>query len=275
MTSSRPDAQPGVPSAGWYPDPHVPGQMRWWDGAVWTADTYERTDAAPPGQGSHLPAAQRHHGDPSSLSGHAPEQIDDGRAARVPFAAAPAGVVPSTDDGVPLAGWGRRAVARALDAAVVLVVTLLVGARQGRIVSDVLGDQFAAAVVAAERGDTSAVWVTDERLQRAIMVLVGIWLLLVLAYDLIFLLWRQATPGKLLLGLRIRTWEPGRPVTGGMVVRRWLAFQVVAQLSYVGVVYAVVDAVWPLRDSRRRTLHDRFARTVVVRIARPVPPAGS
>ncbi|MBW9120777.1 DUF2510 domain-containing protein [Microbacterium trichothecenolyticum] len=23
----------------WYPDPHVPGLMRWWDGTQWTSDT--------------------------------------------------------------------------------------------------------------------------------------------------------------------------------------------------------------------------------------------
>jgi Protein of unknown function (DUF2510) len=26
-------------SPGWFPDPQVPGQMRYWDGAVWTANT--------------------------------------------------------------------------------------------------------------------------------------------------------------------------------------------------------------------------------------------
>ncbi len=31
---------------GWYPDPHVPGQLRWWDGGAWTADVVVRT---PPG----------------------------------------------------------------------------------------------------------------------------------------------------------------------------------------------------------------------------------
>ena len=30
-----PSQQPG-PAAGWYPDPQVPGQQRYWDGSTWT-----------------------------------------------------------------------------------------------------------------------------------------------------------------------------------------------------------------------------------------------
>lgn len=29
------DVPPAPPPAGWYPDPHDPVQMRWWDGSVW------------------------------------------------------------------------------------------------------------------------------------------------------------------------------------------------------------------------------------------------
>lgn len=34
-----------LPIAGWYPDPEIPGQDRWWDGTAWS-ETRRPTDAA-------------------------------------------------------------------------------------------------------------------------------------------------------------------------------------------------------------------------------------
>ena len=37
----------GTPLAGWYADPRVPFQLRWWDGEGWTTNVYmpDRTPA--------------------------------------------------------------------------------------------------------------------------------------------------------------------------------------------------------------------------------------
>ena len=41
---------PSSPPAGWYSDPHTPGQVRWWDGTAWTAFTDAAGDTPrPPG----------------------------------------------------------------------------------------------------------------------------------------------------------------------------------------------------------------------------------
>jgi len=35
------------PNAAWYPDPHDPTRIRWWDGATWTENVRDRPDASP------------------------------------------------------------------------------------------------------------------------------------------------------------------------------------------------------------------------------------
>ncbi|MEA2374526.1 MAG: hypothetical protein QOD53_989 [Thermoleophilaceae bacterium] len=36
------------PAPGWYPDPHAPAGLRWWDGAEWSDRTGGRDTLAPP-----------------------------------------------------------------------------------------------------------------------------------------------------------------------------------------------------------------------------------
>src|SRR3954449_818245 len=104
------------PAPGWYPDPHVPQQMRWWDGRAWTDDTYERTIPLDAGLGT------------SAGSSHATgSEVQPGGAATSPRrSAVGAERLAVTDDGALLAGWGRRAVARVLDGIVVSMLALLV-----------------------------------------------------------------------------------------------------------------------------------------------------
>ena len=242
------------PDPGWYPDPHVPQQMRWWDGTTWTEDTYERTL---PLDGFGTPG------------GAARSTSPDVEAARPSSAASGATAMGATEDGVPLAGWGWRALARIIDRILVSGLALLVAFPATAEVLDVLSAAFTEGVDAARTGAQPpvAIW-TDPRLISAAGVISLVQLVLSLFYEIGFLLWRQATPGKLLVGLRVRPWAVGTRLSPTAVARRWLASEGAMSVPNIGTVYYIVDVFWPLRDPRRQALHDKFAGTCVVRPSR-------
>jgi len=78
----------------------------------------------------------------------------------------------------------------------------------------------------------------------------------------------NATPGMRLLRLRC-----ARDANGGNVIlarafiraAALLAFGFLAALAPVLAIVELVDLLWPLWDSRRQTLHDKIAGTVVLR----------
>jgi uncharacterized RDD family membrane protein YckC len=100
----------------------------------------------------------------------------------------------------------------------------------------------------------------------------GLLLLAAVLYDVLFLRFRGATPGKMLLGIRVRLLDrPGRLPWGTIVVRLLVQFGVPGLLAVVPVVgtflrsvFQLLDGLWPLWDGRRQALHDKAARTVVV-----------
>ncbi|WP_162248070.1 RDD family protein [Angustibacter sp. Root456] len=231
MTSPRP---------GWYPDPHVAQQMRWWDGSAWTDDTYERA-----------------------------EPIEDWTRPATPAATVGARPVATTDDGAALASWWARAGARLIDLVITSALSWLVAFPQARVATASFVDQFSAAMRAAEAGDPAPAFVYDAEMLQALAVISLVSLGVTLAYEMAFLLWKAATPGKLALGLRVRRLVADQKLTVDVVLRRWLGFEAASSLPYVGTAYLFVDIVWPVRDPRRQALHDKLAGTVVVRRSQP------
>jgi uncharacterized RDD family membrane protein YckC len=75
---------------------------------------------------------------------------------------------------------------------------------------------------------------------------------------LLFWVERQATPGKMVLGLRIVDADSGGPPAVQSLVVRYIGYLVAALPLGLGFL-------WVLWDPRRQGWHDKMARTLVVR----------
>lgn len=223
--------------AGWHPDPHVPGQQRFWDGASWT-------DQVAPASAYGAPA---YGGGP----GH--------------------GGPATTPDGQLLAGWWRRVGASLIDGLVLLVANLVVGWTWWGEVFSEYGDFFEETVDAADSGGTGP---SNADLISAIgdelLALTLVYVVLTFAYNVGFLAWKQATPGKLALGMRVRLRDRPGPLPLPTILVRWLVqngpglLRVVPLVGVLANLFLLLDALWPLWDSKKQALHDKAARTNVV-----------
>jgi uncharacterized RDD family membrane protein YckC len=235
--------------------------MRWWDGSAWTSDTYERTE--PWGDLSGTPAAGRATG--AAGAGPGPSAGGSGTGAGPVTRVRPsnrtgavAGQATTTDDGVPLAGWWWRVLARVIDGVLVGVVAALVTYPSTSTLAGYLVDQAS--------GVQPSVFLQPTPAQMHALYLVTVAQVAIgVIYEIGFLLWRAATPGKLLIGLRVRRWDPSRRLDLTAVAKRVLVSDIATSIPQVGVFISVMDGLWPLRDPRRQALHDKLAGTCVVR----------
>ncbi|GAB7036777.1 MULTISPECIES: RDD family protein [Catenuloplanes] len=159
------------------------------------------------------------------------------------------GVAP---DGRPLADAGRRLAARLVDSVIFLVAaSVLAGAIGGGLV----------ALMIAVAGDESPL-VPIVAVTAIVLVMLGVQYVHEVEVPL---RWHGQTPGKRMLGLTIASLDPHAPLTRGRLTYRWLATLGFSILSncYVGLI----DPLWCLWDKPyRQCLHDKPARTVVVRL---------
>jgi uncharacterized RDD family membrane protein YckC len=86
----------------------------------------------------------------------------------------------------------------------------------------------------------------------------------------VFLRWKQATPGKLIVGTRVRRRDTPGPLPWSTITLRVgfaTALSLFAQVPLIGVLFglvALLDYLWPLWDGNNQALHDKVARTNVV-----------
>ncbi|HWL83238.1 MAG TPA: RDD family protein [Roseomonas sp.] len=138
------------------------------------------------------------------------------------------------------AGFGRRFLAQLVDGFLLGLVALLLEVVQG-VVHALQG-------LPLEDGPSMA----SELLVQVIVALIV----------LLFWATRLATPGKLLLGLRIVDVQTGgRPAFPRMLAR------------YLGYILSTLPLglgyFWMLWDERRQCWHDKLGGTVVLRLSRP------
>ena len=139
-----------------------------------------------------------------------------------------------------LASWGRRLAALLVDV-IVLVVAISVALVAAGMPADELRDRV-------ENGETLLI------------------IVLFLIPEAIYYTWmvgsRSQTVGKMALGIKIVDAESRAPIGYLRAFRRWLS---TAALRALFSIPTIVDHLWPLRDPRNQALHDKFARSVVVR----------
>ena len=139
-----------------------------------------------------------------------------------------------------LASWGRR-----LAALIVDVVVL----------GTVIGVALYASGMGAEE-------LRDRIRDGETMLVVLLFLVPEAIYYTALIGSRSQTFGKMALRIKVVDAESRSPIGYPRAFRRWLS---TAALRALFTVPTVVDHLWPLRDPRNQALHDKFARSVVVR----------
>jgi uncharacterized RDD family membrane protein YckC len=141
-----------------------------------------------------------------------------------------------------LASWGRRLAALLVDGAIlggIVVVTLLAAGVPLEDINATIRD-----------GGNSLALILLFVLPKAI-------------YDTALIGSRNQTFGKMALHIQVvDETDRATPIGYARAFTRWLS---TAFLWALFTVPGVLDHLWPLRDSRRQTFHDKFARSVVVR----------
>ena len=139
-----------------------------------------------------------------------------------------------------LASWGRRLAALLVDAVILGVV--------------IAATLFAAGMPVDELRDRLQ---DGETLLFVVLFLIpeGIYYTALIGS-------RSQTFGKMALGIKVVDADSRSPIGYPRAFNRWISTAVMRALF---TIPTVVDHLWPLRDPRNQSLHDKFARSVVVR----------
>ncbi len=267
---------------GWYQDPSSPDHLRYWDGVSWSNHTTPKKSptaaqsqgglaqaaksgqpgqAGPPVPTTPMPQGSGWHG--QAQRGQEPQSAPPVDATQPGWGAGG----PTTTDGVPLSGYGKRVLARILDYLITAVIGIAVG---WAWVSDLVSWYTGVLQRATDSGvlpDTATLQAEMSSRLTPVLIVSGI---VALVYETGFLVWRGATPGKMAAGIHVRrTGRPG-PLSivdalkrQALTIAGWALGSLPVLSTVLGFV-VILDYAWPLWDSRRQALHDKIADTQVV-----------
>jgi uncharacterized RDD family membrane protein YckC len=242
--------------AGWYKDPWpgMPGEpplLRYWDGSHWTEHARTAEEVREPVYAGAGPAGA-----------YAPSTPDYG-------APTPA----TTPDGQLLAGWWQRVWAYLLDWFIVTVIGTVLAWPWLTDVVDAFSALLDQMVRDAEAGrQTTDTTFFEQQMAGPLLVIALIYLVVGFIYHVGFLMAAQATPGKFALGLRVRLRSRPGPMPFWSVLLRWASqfgYSILSTMPVFGLMlglYGFLDDLWPLWDAKKQALHDKIARTNVVRV---------
>lgn len=274
--------------AGWYDDPQDPGALRYWDGVEWTNHTSPKqrpnpgqTEATQQAARGQAPAGP---GQPSgTLGGYGQQgygaQQQGGEPAN-PYAAhqqaqwamTGGGYQPQRDprdltpDGQEIAGWWHRVGARLADLIVLIplyVVVMMV------VTPNFWGDYLDWAMT-VDPTTVSVASVPENLVTQQVT-----WILssavATLAYEVVMVSLFGGTVGKLITGLRIRLRDEPGNIGWTPALLRGLVYQGPGVLGNLHTLlsilplFTLINVLWPLWDPKKQALHDKVAKTNVVR----------
>ncbi|GAA1143585.1 hypothetical protein GCM10009583_11940 [Ornithinicoccus hortensis] len=178
---------------------------------------------------------------------------------------------PTTPDGQPLAGWWMRLLARIIDA---ILMGVVIGGLAFTVVApdlmDNMGQWLDSVFDAAEAGSTVTPAVPESI--NSDLLKVGIFSgVLGLAYEILMLKYVGATVGKLVAGLRVRLRDQPGPLPWATAAIRgaiWSGPSLISGQNFLGTLaglFTILNGLWPLWDPNKQAIHDKVAKTNVVR----------
>jgi uncharacterized RDD family membrane protein YckC len=151
------------------------------------------------------------------------------------------------------AAWGQRFGAVFLDG----IITALLAA--AAVAAVLLGTGAYSAVFEGLESRTEA---DDGAVIGAYLGWLGGWALVGgLYHTLLHGRARGQTAGKMMLGIRVRDDRTNAPIGYGRAFGRWI----MPALFWTFWIPGILDALWPLWDTKKQTFHDKIVRSLVVR----------